>query len=223
MPFSMSQAPDLTPSRLSSHSPNNSPTLALPERPLIATALTHLRHRGMSPWGLHGLAHWWRVRHNGLLLASEIGADLRIVTLFAIFHDSHRNDDGADPQHGPRAAAWLTQAREGSTPCSCPVTLDVLRSLSDTEFSSLHTACNLHTSQIHHPDPTVAACFVADRLDLSRVGFRPDPRRMPAPDSLVNTAFIDAAIERERRHLSWPGGPEIESVWGVHPGNPADL
>jgi hypothetical protein len=72
------------------------------------------------------------------------------------------------------------------------------RALTDAEFGSLYTACDLHTGTPHHDDPTVAACFVADRLDLSRVGFRPDPRRMPAPAALVDDAFIEAAMERER-------------------------
>ena len=80
-----------------------------------------------------------------------------------------------------------------------------------------HTACDLHTGTRHHDDPTVAACFVADRLDLSRVGFRPDPRRMPAPAALVDDAFIEAAMERERKRLALPGGAEIETVWGVRP------
>lgn len=32
-----------------------------------------------------------------------------------------------------------------------------------------------HTEVIHHRDPTIAACFDADRLDLSRYGTRIDP------------------------------------------------
>ena len=90
--------------------------------------------------------------------------------------------------------------------------------LTDAEFNSLYTACDLHTGTRHHDDPTVAACFVADRLDLSRVGFRPDPGRMPAPPIVVDDAFIEAAMERERKRLAWPGGAEIEPVWGVRPG-----
>ncbi len=169
----------------------------------------------MHPWGMHGLAHWWRVRHNGLLVAGSMGASRRVVTLFAIFHDSHRNDDGADRQHGPRAAAWLARVRDGRDGCACATTLATLRALTDAEFNSLYTACDLHTGTRHHDDPTVAACFVADRLDLSRVGFRPDPRRMPAPAALVDDAFIEAAMERERKRLAWPGGADIETVWGM--------
>jgi uncharacterized protein len=189
----------------------------LPERALIAVAVAHLRERRMHAWGMHGLAHWWRVRHNGLLVAGSMGASRRVVTLFAIFHDSHRDNDGADRQHGPRAAAWLAGVRDGRADCACTTTLATLRALTDAEFGSLYTACDLHTGTPHHDDPTVAACFVADRLDLSRVGFRPDPRRMPAPAGLVDDAFIEAAMERERKRLAWPGGAEIETVWGVRP------
>jgi uncharacterized protein len=189
----------------------------LPERELIAVAVAHLRERRMHAWGMHGLEHWWRVRHNGLLVAGSMGASRRVVTLFAIFHDSHRNDDGADRHHGPRAAAWLAGVRDGRDGCACATTLATLRALTDAEFNSLYTACDLHTGTRHHDDPTVAACFVADRLDLSRVGFRPDPQRMPAPAALVDDAFIEAAMERERKRLAWPGGAEIEAVWGVRP------
>ena len=87
----------------------------LPERTLLAAAVANVRLHGMEPWGLHGLAHWWRVRHNGLLVADAMGASSRVVKLFAIFHDSHRADDNEDPEHGPRAAAWLERVRAGDT------------------------------------------------------------------------------------------------------------
>jgi uncharacterized protein len=188
-------------------------TRPLPEPALVAAAVKNVERCGMRPWGVHGLAHWWRVRHNGLLVAGAMRANPRVVTLFAIFHDSHRHDDGGDPRHGPRAAAWLARVRAGERDAhgAC----DAIRSLADDEFDSLATACELHTSAARHDDPSVAACFVADRLDLSRVGFRPDPRRMPAPAGLLDRAFIEAAIERERAGLAWPGGEGIAGVWGV--------
>jgi uncharacterized protein len=194
--------------------------LELPERKLIATAIGLVRKRRMDPWGLHGLAHWWRVRHNGLLVSDALGANPRVVRLFAIFHDSHREDDGTDPEHGPRAAEWLAKVRHATEAgaCECSETCATLRSLTDAEFLALHTACDLHTRASHHDDATVAACFVADRLDLSRVGFRPDPRLMPAPATLLHRDFIEAAMARERAGLAWPGGAEIEEVWGVRGG-----
>ncbi len=196
---------------------HDSPFPGLPERALVAASVSHVLGRRMHPWGLHGLAHWWRVRHNGLLVADAMGASARVVTLFAIFHDSHRNDDGADRQHGPRAAAWLARVRRGQDADCCVVTSDTIGALADGEFAALATACELHTSAARHDDPTVAACFVADRLDLSRVGFRPDPRRMPSAPKLLDAAFIDAAMDRERLGLGWPGGAEIRSTWAVTP------
>jgi uncharacterized protein len=191
----------------------------LPERELVAVATGLVRENDMDPWGLHGLSHWWRVRHNGLLIAEAMGATPRVVKLFAIFHDAHRWDDGSDAYHGPRAAAWLARVRQDSDPltsvCSCATTRDVIRSLAETEFRALHEACELHTKAMSHDDATVSACLVADRLDLSRVGNRPDPNRMPAPAILLHREFIDAAVARERAGLTWQGGAEIATVWGV--------
>lgn len=39
-------------------------------------------------------------------------------------------------------------------------------------------ACRLHTSALRTGNPTIDACFDADRLDLGRVGVTPDPDRM---------------------------------------------
>jgi uncharacterized protein len=192
----------------------------LPESALIAAAVANVERNGMRPWGLHGLAHWWRVRHNGLLVADAIGANPRVVALFAIFHDSHREDDGYDREHGPRAAAWLARVRDDDRTAhgACETTFATIRALDDASFASLHAACELHTNATNHDDASVAACFVADRLDLSRVGYRPDPNRMPksaALSSLLTRDLIDAAIARERATLAWPGGSDIERVWGV--------
>jgi len=176
-----------------------------------------VRQNGMRAWGLHGLAHWWRVRHNGLLVADAMGANPRVVRLFAIFHDSHREDDGYDREHGPRAAAWLARVRNGDRNAhgACEATFTAIGALAAAEFESLRAACELHTRATHHDDPSVAACFVADRLDLSRVGFQPDPFRMPASATLLTRELIDAAIARTSAGLAWPGGSDIAAVWGV--------
>ena len=207
---------------------------SIPEGALVALAMAHVRAHGMDPWGIHGVEHWWRVRHNGLLVAQAMGARPHVVTMFAILHDSHRQDDLDDPDHGPRAAAWLALVREAGddairdgllfgasapravgtrdVPVVAPA-VDAIRALDARDFGALVDACRLHTHEETHPDPTVAACFVADRLDLSRVGYRPDPARMPALREVLTDAFIDAAMERERLGLRWPGGEEIRSTW----------
>jgi uncharacterized protein len=115
----------------------------------------------------HGPAHWMRVRTNGLYLASETGANPRVVELFALFHDSCRASDGRDPQHGPRGAVLAESMRE-----------QALFRCSDAELELLVVACHGHTHERTHADPTIAACWDADRLDLPRVGIVPVPHRL---------------------------------------------
>lgn len=63
--------------------------------------------------GIHGLPHWGRVFETGLRPAEITGADLEVVALFAVFHDSRRVNEGTDPDQGPRGAelaerhAWV--------------------------------------------------------------------------------------------------------------------
>ncbi len=117
-------------------------------------------------YSLHATDHWRRVERNGLLLAPRSGADIRVVRLFAIFHDSCREHDGQDAGHGARGAAYAFVLR------------GTAYHLPDERFELLHYACNWHTDGQHHADPTIATCWDADRLDLGRVGITPDPTFM---------------------------------------------
>jgi uncharacterized protein len=54
--------------------------------------------------GVHGAPHWSRVRHNGLILAEQTGANRKVVEYFAFIHDLGRENDNHDPEHGYRAA-----------------------------------------------------------------------------------------------------------------------
>jgi len=116
------------------------------------------------PWdGYHGVAHWARVLENGLRLVEETGADLEVVQLFAILHDSRRISEGWDPDHGPRAAKYAAELHGG------------LFHLRDPQFRLLRRACAGHTHEKTHADITIQTCWDADRLDLGRVGITPDP------------------------------------------------
>ncbi len=205
--------------------------LPLDEKLILARSLAHVRLHAMKPWGLHGVAHWWRVRHNGLLVAAHSGANERVVRLFALIHDSFREDDGSDPQHGARAAAWLLRVREDrvlrdevhdemhaephTNDAAFQHTRAVIHALDARAFEQLHRACELHTSTARTGDLTIDACFVADRLDLARVGYRPDPRLMPADASLLTPTFIDDAMQRTHLGLSWANEAEFTEAWGV--------
>lgn len=114
----------------------------------------------------HGPAHWRRVERNGLLLATRTGADIEVVRLFALFHDSRRENDGWDEGHGARGAEYATALRGREY------------LLNDSQFDLLHYACVWHTDQRHHEDPTIGTCWDADRLDLGRVGIIPNPDHM---------------------------------------------
>ncbi len=111
---------------------------------------------------IHGPNHWHMVERNGLLLATETGASEVVVRLFALFHDSRRQNEGTDPEHGARGAQ-LARTLHGSA-----------FQVSSEELDLLEQACRGHTSRRHHPDPTIGTCWDADRLDLGRVGTIPD-------------------------------------------------
>ena len=114
--------------------------------------------------GIHGLTHWLRVERNGLYLASSVDADLVVVSLFALFHDCRRFNDGADPDHGARGARlaeelyWENQL-----------------TITEDQLHALVFACERHTDTTFTDIATVGCCWDADRLDLTRLGIAPEP------------------------------------------------
>ncbi|MEM7457293.1 MAG: hypothetical protein AAF456_23325 [Planctomycetota bacterium] len=114
----------------------------------------------------HGPGHWQQVEQNGLLLAGLNGADKTIVRLFAAFHDSCRESEGYDPEHGRRAAALLTTNR-GS-----------LFEIDDDLFAELHFAISHHNDGTTTDDLNIGTCWDGDRMDLPRVGITPVPSKM---------------------------------------------
>jgi uncharacterized protein len=157
---------------------------------LTPRLIEHLRAGLRIDWrGIHGAAHWARVRWNGLRLARHTGADPRVVELFAFLHDSQRWHDGGDRQHGPRAAE-VAAALNGH-----------LFHLETDALDLLVEACDGHTFGGTEAHPTVQTCWDADRLDLGRVGRRPDPAR------LCTDAARDPALRREAWARSLRGSP----------------
>ncbi len=142
---------------------------------------------GASGSWVHGYEHWRRVERNGLFLLDRLGparadADAVVVSLFALFHDSMRENDYDDPGHGRRGAALARSMR------------DRLEFLTDDRLDLLTYACEWHTDRTHDDDPTVAVCWDADRLDLGRVGIEPDP-------AFLNTRAARSVIEDD----GWDG------------------
>lgn len=131
--------------------------------------LDKVREFSLNRWTLdelHGVSHWDRVYENGQKLLTPEVKPL-VVGLFAYLHDSCRIDNGEDINHGSRAAHLIDTIRE-----------TYLKEVSDDDVELLKKACRLHTTTHKTGNPTIDACFDADRLDLWRVGIIPDPERM---------------------------------------------
>lgn len=136
--------------------------------------------------GTHGIEHWTRVNSNGLLLAGETGANVIVVNLFAYLHDSCRLNEWTDSDHGRRAAIYAATLHD-----------EGLFKLSADDLCSLCRAIELHADGLTEDNVTVQTCWDADRLDLGRVGIRPDPQYLctKAAKKLVSSfgeGFSDA-------------------------------
>ncbi len=59
----------------------------------------------------HGWLRFLGSGHPKLRLAGETGANVEVVSLFAILHDSRRINEVTDPEHGPRAAEFAAEIR----------------------------------------------------------------------------------------------------------------
>jgi len=110
---------------------------------------------------IHGINHWNRVDRNGLYLCEFTGADKQVVSYFAFLHDSMRENEWSDRQHGVRAAEFAVENR-------------LLFDLTDDQFHVLCVACQAHTGGRKASCSTVATCWDSDRLDIGRVGITPD-------------------------------------------------
>jgi uncharacterized protein len=154
-------------------------------------AALSLRGYSLPINGVHGPAHWLRVLRNGYDIAERTeGADLGVVTLFALLHDCRRLDDGHDIGHGERAAAYVRQLAERDV-------FDV----SEDRIALLATACAGHELGQTSTDPTIGACWDADRLELSRLG------RPPIDRYLSTSAARDPTIQA----AAWQRG--IAGMW----------
>lgn len=148
--------------------------------------LALIRSQYRLDWhGFHGIGHWERVLVNGRLLAERTGADVVVVEFFAALHDSRRLNDDHDPEHGARAAALVRTVDRALVP------------LTAAQLDVLAEACRTHTDGTTTADPTIGTCWDADRLDLLRVGIRPDPRYL-ATEAARDPAVIRGAMARTR-------------------------
>jgi uncharacterized protein len=134
-------------------------------------------------FGTHGIAHFRRVRENGLRLAEETKAKKAVVELFAFFHDARRFNEYEDDLHGRRAAKMVRYFQ------------GVFFDLPPDDLELLIFACEFHTNGRTHDDITVLTCWDADRLDIGRVGWKPIARKL-CTEAAKNPEMIEWAYKR---------------------------
>jgi uncharacterized protein len=123
-------------------------------------------------YGIHGLDHWFRVVDYGLMLGKQNTANLKVVALFGLLHDSKRQNDSLDNRHGIRAAQYARSLAQRDLIDVTTVELDVL-----------YEACAGHTSGQVHDDVTIGTCWDADRLDLHRFAWKIDCQRLSTAEA----------------------------------------
>ena len=138
---------------------------------------------------LHGEEHWHAVTATGLDLAvDEPGADPELLFLFGLLHDTRRQSDGRDREHGPRAAAFAVELHAAG-----------VFALEAGRLELLRFALERHAFGEVSDDPRIGACWDADRLHLPRVGFRVDPALLSTRAARQPEAVTAAASRRSER------------------------
>jgi uncharacterized protein len=154
--------------------------------------------------GIHGVGHWSRVAMHGKMLAHELDLNPAVLTWFAFLHDSKRENDDFDPEHGLRAAdfAW-SLFKQG-----------VITEISPRECDQLCEAMRLHSDGHIESDLVITACWDSDRLDLGRVGIVPDPRLLCTAPAR-RPEVIDQAVRRSEGAsvLEWSRPHRLAPLW----------
>jgi uncharacterized protein len=116
---------------------------------------------------IHGRRHYANVMAAGIELAAHFNLNPKLFKYFAYLHDSCRENEGYDPQHGPRAADYIDSIKD-------------LIDLCQAERWMLQSACTLHTSAKPWDGYKYTlyekACFDSDRSDIIRTGLAVDPK-----------------------------------------------
>lgn len=144
---------------------------------------------------LHGPDHWDRVAQFGQRICLETDADPVVVRYFAYLHDVCRIDDGADAWHGPCAADRLKEL---------PPELAVL---SPEQHALLDEAIRFHTEGRVSDEPTIGACWDADRLDLGRAGIMPSEHLMSTEPGVTMVVGMHPSMPQEEDEASPTASP----------------
>src|SRR5215217_1097038 len=121
------ERPDRTHLRIQNRLSQNHPMAEAPGALLTLLSEVRARSTGIGSH-IHGERHWRTVGANGLWLAKPLaGADIHVIFLFALLHDSMRESDGRDPEHGPRAATLAAELHAEGLLATTAAQLETLR------------------------------------------------------------------------------------------------
>jgi uncharacterized protein len=120
-------------------------------------------------YGDHGIEHWQRVYLNTQLLSKYYGVQSKVFELFSILHDSKRENEYRDINHGKRASEFVKVLIEKK-----------MIILNDVDQQRLIYACKNHTKSDKkdklYKDLIIQICFDSDRMDIGRVGIIPNEK-----------------------------------------------
>ena len=122
-------------------------------------------------YGVHGIYHWQRVYKNTQILSTYYKINSPVFELFALFHDSKRENEYSDIHHGVRASEFVEKLIKEKK-----IILDENDKNRLLYAISNHTITDEENSLFN--DLIVKICFDADRLDLGRVGVEPEEKYM---------------------------------------------
>jgi len=130
---------------------------------------------------IHGVTHWQTVERNGHYLAKFNHADKKVISYFAYFHDCMRENECEDLRHGLRGAQFAEKYRQ-------------IIDLTDIQFKQLTDACKGHTYGKRPECVTINTCWDADRLDIGRVGIKPNAKFLHSIEAKRIADFNDFSI-----------------------------
>jgi uncharacterized protein len=101
-----------------------------------------------------------------------------VVELFSLLHDSQRWNEYEDKKHGERAADYAASMNHR------------FFELTGSELDILMQAIRSHSDGGIETCPTIQTCCDADRLDLGRVGIKPNAKYLSATAEKLHRVCI---------------------------------
>lgn len=174
--------------------------------PLIELAIEHgATNPPREGFSYHGESHWKGVALVGLEIARKTpGVDIEILLAFAMLHDIMRENEDDDPEHGARAGRLFLRLVNADL-------LEYFRPTDGVRTATLYNALVGHCCEPVSADPTVGACWDADRLTLWRVGIEPRDEFLSTHAAKLSSTRV-LGWELARRQIAQEPFPAWEEI-----------